>query len=223
MCQRYALPDQLAAEREFLPATAWWKFANRFNVAAGEYVPAIRLHQGETEGIMLRWGLIPSWFEGTPQGQPHARVQSSQVQSAKNYRTAWLSSQRCILPVSGYYSWQLTPEKYLQPFFVRLNDRAVFGMAAVWDRWVSKDDDVIEGCSLICVPANEFVSHIGGPQHGMPAILRRRDYEVWLRGTPDEAQNALQTYRADWMNAYPISPRINSRAIDDSSLNRIAG
>jgi putative SOS response-associated peptidase YedK len=222
MCHRYALPDQLAAEREFLPATAWWKFATRFNVAAGEYVPAIRLHQRETEGVMLRWGLIPSWFEGSPQGQPHARVQSSQVQSSKIYRTAWLSSQRCILPVAGYYSWQLTPEKYKQPFFVRLNDRAVFGVAAVWDRWVSEDDDVIEGCSVICVPANELVSDIGGPQHGMPAILRRRDYEGWLQGTPGEAQNALQTYRADWMNAYPISPRINSRSIDDSSLIRAA-
>jgi putative SOS response-associated peptidase YedK len=66
MCQRYALPDQLAAEREFLPATAWWKFATRFNVAAEQYVPAIRLHQRETEGIMMRWGLIPAWFKAPP-------------------------------------------------------------------------------------------------------------------------------------------------------------
>jgi putative SOS response-associated peptidase YedK len=99
----------------------------------------------------------------------------------------------------------------------------VFGIAAVWDRWVSEDDDVIEGCSMICVPANELVSHIGGPQDGMPAILRRRDYDLWLRGTPDQAETALQTYRPQWMHAYPISPRINSPAIDDSSLIQAAG
>jgi len=223
MCQRYALPDQLAAEREFLPATAWWKFATRFNVAAEEYVPAIRLHEGGTEGIMLRWGLIPAWVQGTPQGPTNARVQSAHLQGSKIYRAAWLSGQRCILPVAGFYDWQLTPERYRQPFFVRLTDRAVFGVAAIWDRWVSEDDDVIEGCSMICVPANELVSHIAGPQDGMPAILRRKDYDLWLRGTPGEAQAALQTYRPKWMNAYPISPRINSRSIDDSSLIKAAG
>ena len=57
MCDRYALPDQAAAEREFLPAQAWWKFTARFNVAAPQYVPAIRIHDGRTEGMMLRWGL----------------------------------------------------------------------------------------------------------------------------------------------------------------------
>ncbi len=70
MYQRYVLPPQLAAEREFLPATAWWRFAPKFNVAAGRYVPAIRLHDGRSEGVMLRWGFIPSWFEGQPTGAP---------------------------------------------------------------------------------------------------------------------------------------------------------
>ena len=56
----------------------------------------------------------------------------------------WLSSQRCILPAAGFYTWQLTPEKYRQPFFVNLNRRSIFGIAALWDRWVGEDDDVIE-------------------------------------------------------------------------------
>ena len=50
MCDRYVLPNQVAAEREFLPGQAWWTFAERFNVAAQQYVPAIRLHDGQTEG-----------------------------------------------------------------------------------------------------------------------------------------------------------------------------
>jgi hypothetical protein len=36
MCQRYVLPDQIATEREFLPETAWWKFAPKFNVAPAQ-------------------------------------------------------------------------------------------------------------------------------------------------------------------------------------------
>ena len=38
MCDRYVLSDQVAAEREFLPAKAWWKFTAKFNVAARQFV-----------------------------------------------------------------------------------------------------------------------------------------------------------------------------------------
>lgn len=223
MCQRYALPDQPAAEREFLPAKAWWKFAVKFNVAPEQYVPAIRLHDRQSEGVMLRWGLIPSWAEHFPSGKPKLAVDCGRLASARIYRDAWLNSQRCILPAAGFYTWRLTAERYRQPFFVRLPDRAVFGVAAVWDRWVSDDDDVIESCSLVRVAANELMTEITDPEGGMPAILRRRDYQTWLEGRPSEAAAALQPYKTEWMQAYPVSPRINSRAVDDPDLIRAAG
>ncbi len=210
MCQRYSLPDQLAAEREFLPATVWWTFAARFNALPGQYVPAIRLHARRTEGVMLHWGLIPARVEGRPAPRPQPSVHSHRIEGSEVYRMPWLSSQRCILPVAGFYTWQLTAEGYRQPFFVRLTDRTVFGIAALWDRWVSDDDDVIESCSVICVPANELVSDIAGPSGGMPAILRRKQYHAWLQGTPVEAKAALQPYKAGWMHAYPVSPQLTS-------------
>jgi hypothetical protein len=38
-----------------------------------------------------------------------------------------------------------------------------------------------------------------------------------------EARGALQTYNADWMCAYPVSPRVNSTEADDPGLIRAAG
>jgi putative SOS response-associated peptidase YedK len=223
MCQRYVLPDQAAAEREFMPATAWWRFAEKFNVSAEQYVPAIRVHEKQSEGVMLRWGLIPSWVEGHPDGQPRNRVQMDRIENSKSCRTPWVNSRRCILPMAGFYIWQLTAEKYRQPHFVRLRDRPVFGVAGIWDRWVSDDDDVIESCTVICVPANELLTEIAGAGSGMPAILRRKDYSLWMHGCPADAKAALQPYRAKWMQAYPVSPRINSAAVDDPALIRLAG
>jgi putative SOS response-associated peptidase YedK len=110
--------------------------------------------------------------------------------------------------------------KYRQPFFVSLMDRSVFGVAAIWDRWVSEDDDVIESCSLIRVAANELVAGIAKSDRRMPAILRRVDYERWLRGTPVEARAALRPYDARGMDAHAVSPRINSAADDDADLIR---
>jgi putative SOS response-associated peptidase YedK len=218
MCERYVLSDQVAAEREFLPAKAWWKFTAKFNVAARQFVPAIRVHGGQTEGMMMRWGLIPSWAEGRPTGDAMACVDMARIERSNAYRMPWLSGQRCILPASGFYTWRLTRENYRQPYFVRLVNRSVFGLAAVWDRSESEDGDVIESCSVIRVAANDLLSGIALSDGLMPGILRRRDYDTWLRGTPAAAKAALLPYRSAWMQAYAISPRINSVEIDDAEL-----
>jgi putative SOS response-associated peptidase YedK len=222
MCERYVLPDQPTAEREFLPARAWWSFTARFNVAAQQYVPAIRWHDGHSEAVMMRWGLIPSWADGRANEQP-LTVDLDRILDSLSHRGPWLNSQRCILPTAGFYSWQLTNQKFRQPFFVRLVDRSVFGVAAIWDRSVTDEDDVIESCSIVCVPPNELMMAIANTDGRMPAILRRKDYQTWLKGTPVEAKAALNPYKQGGMQAYPISPRINSTAPDDPGLISPAG
>jgi putative SOS response-associated peptidase YedK len=222
VCERYVLPDQVTAEREFLPASTWWKFDARFNVAAQQYVPSIRLQEGQSEAVMMRWGLIPSWAEGRPTGDPAVCADIDQIHCSNLYRTPWLNSQRCILPIAGFYAWQLTKARHRQPYFVHLIDRSVFALAAIWDRSVGEDDDVIESCALIRVPANDFMANIVNTARWMPAILKRRHYQTWLRGTPVEARAVLEPYRSDRMQAYAVSPRINSTAPDDSGLIRPA-
>jgi putative SOS response-associated peptidase YedK len=218
MCERYVLSDQIAAEREFLPSRTWWKFVARFNVAPSQYVPAIRVHDGESEGMMLRWGLIPPWAEGRPTGDRTHCADIDVIERSAVYRMPWLSSQRCILPVAGFYVWQLTRARYRQPHFVTLANRSVFGLAAVWDRSVGDDDDVIESCAIIRVPVNELMAGLTSVQARMPAILARRDYETWLRGTPVQAKAVLRPYSADLMLAHAVSPRINSLGLDDAGL-----
>lgn len=218
MCQRYVLSDQSATEREFLPDTAWWRFDVRYNVAVGQNVPAIRLHDAGSEGVMLRWGLIPAWSELPPSEPARASVHLARIERSKSFAEPWNSGRRCILPMAGFYLWQLTAAGHRQPYFVHLNNRALFGVAGLWDRWEADDGDVIESCSMISVPSNELVSELAGPVNGMPAILRRKDYTDWLQATPAAAAALLEPYAVDWMQAYPISPRINSLRVDDATL-----
>ena len=219
MCQRYALPDQVTVEREFMPSRAWWNFTPKYNVAPRQYVPAICCHDGQSEAVMMRWGLIPSFAEGRADQSP-ITVDLDAIMDSPIYRAPWLNSQRCILPLAGFYAWQLTNGRYRQPYFVHLLDRSVFGVAAIWDRSVSEDDDVIESCSIICVAPNELMIAIANTDGRMPAILRRKDYQAWLRGTPVAATATLHPYSQSGMQAYPVSPRINSTAPDDSALIR---
>ena len=220
MCERLSVPGRAAVECEFMPQRSWWNYSQKFNVAPPQYVPAVRQHADESEGVMLRWGLIPSWTLGSPASSGQVHVDLDQMERAKAFQGAWINSQRCILPVSGFYVWRLTRARYRQPFFVGLIDRSVFGLAAIWDRWVGEDDDVIESCSLVRVPANDLMADIAGPDRRMPAILRRADYDRWLRATPGKAKVALRSYDARRMQAHAVSPRINSATQDDAGLMR---
>lgn len=218
MCQRYALPDQATVEREFMPTRAWWNFPAKYNVATKQFVPAIRWHDGQSEAVMMRWGLIPS-SANTSLSESPPIIEAGAMMASPIYRTPWLEGQRCILPMFGFYAWQLTNRRHRQPYFIRLLDRSVFGVAAVWDRSVSEeDDDVIESCSIICVSPNDLIVRIANTDGHMPAVLRRKDYQTWLRGTPVAAMATLRPYDQRGMRAYPVSPRINSTIPDDSGL-----
>jgi putative SOS response-associated peptidase YedK len=218
MCERYVLPDQLATEREFMPAQCWWRFNPSFNVAPPQYVPAIRMHSGKTEGVMMRWGLIPAVAEGKESESDPPWVGLELAERSEPYRGPWLNSQRCILPVAGFYVWQMTGEKFRRPFYVRLLDRAVFGLAALWDRSVGDEDDVFESCAIVTLPANPLLADIDNSEKRMPAILRRKDYGTWLSGTPVRARSVLAPYPAEWMDAHAVSPRVNSVKHNDASL-----
>jgi putative SOS response-associated peptidase YedK len=169
--------------------------------------------------VMMRWGLIPPEAEGVPLADERGDFDFERLGQTPDSRDPWLNSQRCIVPVAGFYTWQLTRERYRQPYFVGVVDRTVFGLAAFWTRSVTEeDDDVIESLSIITVPANPLVAGIVGGAGRMPAILRRKDYGTWLSATPVQAKTALHAYPDKWMRAYPVSPRVNSIKHNDASL-----
>ncbi len=221
MCERFVIANQTAVEREFPLLHTWWRFAPSFNVSTRRNVPVIRLHEGESEGVMMLWGLIPDWAEGNARKACTTHASTDELDRNKAFCGAWWRGQRCILPLSGFYGWQLTPQNYRQPFFARLVNRSVFGVAGLWDRSVSKDDDdVIEGCALLTVPPNPLLAEVHNTSERMPAILHRDDYEPWLRGSTARARSLLRTLPQDRMVAHPVSPRINSLKYDDEQLIR---
>jgi putative SOS response-associated peptidase YedK len=220
MCERYVLPKQDDAEREFVPAHRWWKFAPSFNVSFPQYVPVLRRHDGAVEGVMMRWGFVPASAEAVPLANEQPCLPMEWVGQTPDTRDPWLASQRCILPMAGFYLWHLTQEKYRQPYFVSLLERMVFGVAAVWERSEGLDDDVIESFTIITVPSNPRLARLDPVSGQMPAILRRKDYTTWLSGTPVRAKAVLHAYPDNWMRAYQVSPRVNSTKYDDAELIR---
>jgi putative SOS response-associated peptidase YedK len=218
MYERLVIPEQKLAEEEIPAAHHWWTFNARFNVAPSQSVPIVRMHEGESEAAMMRWGFVPSPVKEAVTRLGSAHISSRVLESSKDFGKAWLHGQRCIVPVAGFYVWQRAPEGHRRPFYVRLLNRAVFGVAAVWARAVTLDDDVIESCALVTVPANRLMAEIDNIGRSMPAILGRESYESWLTAAPDEARALLKTYPSSRMISHPVSPRVNYLKYDDPTL-----
>jgi putative SOS response-associated peptidase YedK len=224
MCKRLVIPEQEDAEKEISVAQPWWKFNVRFNVAVKHRVPVARLHNKITEGVMMQWGFVPS-----PERQQQqeisvgaALVPHNSVLTSEDYRRAWLYGQRCVIPLAGFYVWHLSADGVSRPSYVRLVNRAVFGVAGLWDRTVlDEGEDVIESCALLTVPANRLIAEIDDDQQ-MPAILLREDYDDWLTCTASKAQSLLRTYPLERMVTHPVGPRVNYLEFDDAELIRPA-
>ena len=223
MCERYVLPDQDLAERELAPQCRWWRFSASFNVAPTRYVPAVRLYAGQSEAVMMRWGLTPAWANGDAAAGFWLRLAAGSLEDSPLFRGPWLNSQRCILPFAGFYTWRLTPAGYRQPYFVHAHGRSVFAVAGIWDRTETEDGDVIEGCTILTVPACAPVESVQSATREMPAMIAAEDLETWLRATPVEARALLRTAPEELLASHAVSPRINSLACDDPELVRAVG
>jgi putative SOS response-associated peptidase YedK len=224
MCERIVIPDRAEVEQELAVRNPWWTFSTRFNVAATQRVPVARMHGKESEGVMMKWGLVPSFQDKSAVlGAGEPCVASDAIERQKEFRTAWLHGQRCIVPLAGFYIWQRTAVGHRQPFYVRLVNRPVFGVAALWDRFTTEEDDVIEGCALITVPANSLLAEIDTEWLQMPAILNRDNYQSWLGGRPAQARSLLKAYPAERMVTHAVGPFVNSPHLDDARLIRPVG
>jgi len=220
MCGRYVSPDESSIEREFTLVRTEWQFPPSFNVAPTQQVPVIRRIDGELQGTLLRWGLIPFFAKGEAPKYSTINARIETVETAASYRGPWKRGQRCLQLACGFYEWHLDAEGRKRPYYIHLADQPIFAFAGLWDRSIKADGTAIESVVHITMPANElmqFVHNTGNNPHRMPAILSREDREAWLSGSVDEARAALKPYPANVMDAYEVSTAVNTPKNNASS------
>lgn len=221
MAQRLVIPSREEVDSALSVARPWWKFSLRFNVAISQSIPVARMHEKESEGVMMRWGLARKTPEGTINFSSCGAVRSDALRSAEHLRAMWMNAQRGIVPLAGFYLWQRAPAGHEQPYYVRLVNRAVFGVAVLWDR-AEAEDEVIESCALVTVESNNLLSEFDPDGRQMPAILRVEDYQAWLSSGSDQASGLLQTYPHSRMVCHPVAPYVNHPEFDGPRLIRPA-
>lgn len=210
MCGRYVNPATAEAERYFAVHLIHWQFDRSYNVAPSQQVPIVRLTDGQREGLMVRWGLVPFFAKGVPPKYSTINATIEKLTEGPTWRGPWKRGQRCILPAAGFYEWHVNEDGSKTPFYITMADQPVFGFAGLWDRSVNAEGRVIESCTIITMPPNALMAEIHNVKQRMPAILAVDDIEAWLGGSPGDAHATLKPYPADSMVAWPVSRSVNT-------------
>jgi putative SOS response-associated peptidase YedK len=219
MCGKYILAQAAKAERAMGIRRGRWEYPLSYRVLPTEQVPVVLPLSGEREAAQMRWGLIPYWAYGVPLKASTINARVERLDNAPSYREPWSRGQRCILVMGGFYEPHVNADGSRDPFFVRLAEREVFGVAGLWERSQRTDGSYVFSCTLITVPANRLLAEIHNEKQRMPAILAESDHDRWLSGTSQEARVTLQPYPEEEMLAWRVSRRVNNPKLpNDASL-----
>lgn len=160
------------------------------------------------------WPLIPFWCHGELPKFSTANCRrepsepfSKTVAKKPAFRDAWQKNRRCLIPFSWFYEWdQRTQPK--QPWKVSLKDQPIMVMAGLWDVTQTSSKEALLSCTIVTTEPNQTLKAIG--HHRSPVLLQKENWDVWLTGVAEKAQELLQSPSDDWLEAEPVSMKINN-------------
>jgi putative SOS response-associated peptidase YedK len=187
----------------------------RYNICPTTPIDVVIERDGKRELLPMRWGLIPSWWAKPLKEMKvatfNARVET--VAAKPMFRDAFKRT-RCLVPASGYYEWQNTPDGKQPYYFTRRNGDPIT-IAGLWDTWHDRQaGETVQSCAMIITDANEFVAEV---HDRIPVVLEPDQFEPWLTGT--SGVELLKPAANDVLQKWPVSRRANSsRTSDDDAM-----
>lgn len=215
MCGRYELSSHptaiaLAFRLPYPP-----DLRPRYNIAPMQQVPIIRHNRaGERELVQVRWGLVPRWAKEPSIGARMINARAETLATRGAFRNAF-ARHRCLVPANGFYEWQPLRSGKL-PLHIGMQDGRPFGLAGLYERWLSPHGEVLDTCTIVTTSACESLRHV---HERMPVIVPDAEYARWLDcSNPDDVADLLRAWPGEPLRAYPVSTRVNSVRNDDAQL-----
>ncbi|NLV80706.1 MAG: SOS response-associated peptidase [Rhodococcus sp.] len=193
MCGRYAItvdPASSAADLDAIDETDD-EFTPDYNVAPTTRVLTVvaRHDRDDPEGAVtrrirrMRWGLVPSFADEIGRSAPLFNARSESVATKPSFAQS-LRYRRCLVPMDGWYEWQVEPapdgKARKVPYFMSRDDGEPICMAGLWSVW--HDPRVVDSPPLLSatVLTAESVAQLSNLHHRMPLILPRDRWDAWL-------------------------------------------
>jgi putative SOS response-associated peptidase YedK len=208
MCGRYSVvPKKIKSNSRAAALLEKHLKDSHYNAAPSQALPVVTNKQPDSIQF-FSWGLQPFWAKDTKSIKRSINARAETLTEKPSFRSL-LSSKRCLVPADGFYEWRVTPQGKV-PHRILLKSEDLFSFAGLWDEWVDKaSGEVLHTFTIITTEANELVKPI---HDRMPVILSTDGEELWLdeHEKQEDLLSLLTPYKAEDMQAYPVSPLINS-------------
>lgn len=221
MCGRGSLTRVESELEERFDATFYSEDLERynplpsFNIAPTHWHPVVPMSDRHHYRF-FRWGMIPFWAKDPSIGSKMINARMETLAEKPSFRTA-LQKKRCLVPMDGFYEWKKDAAGKKHPYRICRKDREVFFMAGLYDVWKDPEGRQIPSFTIITCPANEFMN---GLHDRMPVMLLPQEESLWLEDalTFDQLHAMLKPYPDEWMEAYPVSERVNNVRNNDAQI-----
>jgi len=214
MCGRYELHSHPVALALAFGLAHPPALAARYNVAPMQNVPIIRRNAaGERELVQVRWGFVPRWAKDPSIGARMINARAETVAERPAFRNAY-QRHRCLLPADGFYEWRQGPGGK-QPMRIARVDGQPFGMAGLYERWLSPEGEVLDTCAILTTRAN---ARLRALHDRMPVIVPPDQFDRWLDAANHDVDALFEPPSDDLLCAHPVSTRVNAVRNDDASL-----
>lgn len=184
---------------------------------------------------VMTWGLVPSWSKDKTRSASMINARSETLGEKPSFRNL-LTKNRCVIPIQGFYEWQVLPSDTKKPkkqaHYISRSDGQVMTLAGLWTTWKDADNSLLETCTIITIEATNKLNEI---HHRMPVILERETIDEWLavntpmpldllRVAPDEIVSSEPTNRlerAGRASRGSSTSDAGATQLDDDSIGRL--
>ena len=196
--------------------------APTYNAAPGTMQPVVVWDEalGMRAVRMMYWRFLPPYCTDPKKLKLDTiHASAEKLMSSGIWRKSFLY-RRCLIPADSFVEWKRVSAKIRLPFLFAMKAGEPFGIAGIWQHWHSPDRKTeLDTFAVVTVEPNEMVHDL--TEHGrMPLLIKRADYERWLRDEDVEQPpvDLLRPFDSDKMKAWQVSMRINSVRNNDPSL-----
>jgi len=183
--------------------------------------PIVRQVDGALIGEERHWGIVPFWHQKIFQKRGSG-ITNSRIEKANGIWKSLISSQRCLVPASGYYEYMKIDEKTKQPYYITMKNRESFTFAGIYDSFKNEDGKEFHSFSIITTEP-EKGSFLEKVHNRVPAIMMAENAEYWLDEEADfnALVKSIQPFPSQAMVAWPVDRKRIRQENDASVLEAI--
>ena len=214
MCGRFSLTASPQEVAEALGLDELEGFPPRYNIAPTQPIlVAVNGPAGNRVGVLVRWGLVPSWVKEPREFTLLLNARSETAAQKPAFRNA-MRHRRVLVPASGFYEWKrpADPKDKKQAYWIRPAGGGVVTFGGLMETWHSADGSEIDSGCILTTGSNGLIGEI---HDRMPVVIKPQDRERWLDCKTQEPRDIaplLEPVEDEFFEAVPVGELVNKVA-----------